>query len=232
MNTDVITLTKIEGTDSVASSRITINSNFSKLAKVVSDIQTRIDTSKNTIYINTIETESGDFVIKTTPNHTTRFRINNVGEVYIGNLSLDEYIKNVIKNTNFVELNITDADDNELEYSNISNVVTIYTNDDTFNAFLSIHKNLLELYPNAVVEIYDGTTYDSGTGLSDNCLINNNNGAHTMPAICFFDEEPDNDGIITSGWSFMSNNKQNTILIIWMPNSSLHEKYSFKVEKI
>ena len=54
MNTDIITLTEIQGTDSVSSSRITINNNFKKLAKAVGDIQTRIDTSKNTIYINVI----------------------------------------------------------------------------------------------------------------------------------------------------------------------------------
>lgn len=230
MNTDIITLTEIQGTDSVSSSRITINSNFKKLVKAVGDLQTRIDTSKNTLYINVIETESGEFAIKTTPNHTTRFKINNAGQVFIGSVSLDEYIRRVVNNTKFVELEIYDEDGDPINFQMYSgvesgndkiNYVTVYykPEDKAFKVKFKISENILKnIYPFAECYIYDGEN-------KEEIDLNSGNGHDydTLPLkdfyhIFYFDES--------------SINSQRTIMINWIPETSMQEVYSFTLQKI
>lgn len=231
MNTDIITLTEIQGTDSVSSSRITINSNFKKLVKAVGDLQTRIDTSKNTLYINIIETESGEFAIKTTPNHTTRFKINNAGQVFIGSVSLDEYIRRVVSNTKYVELEVLDENDSPMNFQMYSgvetgnektNYVTVYytENDTKFKTIFKVADAVLDLYPNAIVYVYDGNNeeevyFESGSG--------SGNDYKTYPLSEFiYDFEFDRSSL----------NIQRTVLINWMPDTAIHEMYSFTLQKI
>lgn len=235
MNTDIITLTEILGTDSVSSSRITINDNFNKLVKAVGDIQTRIDTSKNTLYVNVIETESGEFAIKTTPNRTTRFKIDNAGNIYIGSMPLDEYIRRAISNTKFVELDIYDADDNKMEFqayagienndegdkSKASYVVVYYHDGDTeFKVKLNVPENIKKTYPNAKVIVYDEG--EQGTEPEPN--VNENEQEAPL--------EPNVDDVYT--FSFDENNisAQRTIAIVWIPNTAIQETYTFTLEKI
>ena len=234
MNTDIITLKEIAGTDSVSSSRITINDNFKKLVKAVGDLQTRIDTSKNTIYINVIETESGEFAIKTTPNHTTRFKINNAGQIFIGSVSLDEYIRRVVNNTKLVELNIFDRHDDKMNYqmysgtesrNNEANYVTVYytSEDESFKVKLSASEEeltvLSNLYPNAAVYIYDGN-YTPQEGEEDYQTFTLQK---MMEDGYTFEFDP------TSSRSL---NCQKTISINWIPSTAIHEMYSFTLQKI
>jgi len=233
MNTDIITLTEIQGTDSVSSSRITINNNFKKLAKAVGDIQTRIDTSKNTIYINVIETESGEFAIKTTPNHSTRFKIDNAGNIYIGSISLDEYIRRVVNNTKFVELEIFDADGDKMNYQNYSgsegndkaNFVTIYYHeeDESFKVKFKVSSSILSLYPTAAVYIYDPDyeAPESGSGSGHSYQVK------TLQEM------------VDAGYRFSfdsssrkSLKEQRTVAINWIPDTAIQEVYSFTLEKI
>lgn len=230
MNTDIITLTEIQGTDSVSSSRITINNNFKKLAKAVGDIQTRIDTSKNTIYINIIETESGEFAIKTTPNHSTRFKIDNAGNIYIGAISLDEYIRRVVNNTKFVELEIFDTDGDKMNFQNYSgsegndkaNYVTVYYHegDDSFKVKMKIADSIISLYPTAMVYVYDPDyeAPESGSGAGHSYQIK------TLQEM------------IETGYRFHFDrntiNEQRTIAINWIPDTAIQEVYSFTLEKI
>lgn len=228
MNTDIITLTEILGTDSVASSRITINENFKKLAKAVGDIQTRIDTSKNVLYVNVIETESGEFAIKTGPNHTTRVKINNVGDIYIGSITLDEYIRKVVNNTKFVNLDIRDKDENQMLFKEFSGedgnskniVITVYyTNtDDKFKINLDVAQSIIDMYPYAMVYIYDPmyTPSDScsGTGCDYQSI--------PLQEYDKYDFE----------FSAETVNEQRTISIQWIPDTAIQETYSFTLQKI
>jgi len=228
MNTDIITLTEILGTDSVASSRITINENFKKLAKAVGDIQTRIDTSKNVLYINVIETESGEFAIKTGPNHTTRVKINNVGDIYIGSITLDEYIRKVVNNTKFVNLDIRDKDENQMLFKEFSGedgnskniVITVYyTNtDEKFKVNLDVAQSIIDMYPYAIVYVYDPmyTPSDScsGTGCDYQAI--------PLQEYNKYDFE----------FSAETVNEQRTISIQWIPDTAIQETYSFTLQKI
>ena len=232
MNTDIITLTEIQGTDSVSSSRITINNNFKKLVKAVGDLQTRIDTSKNTLYINVIETESGDFAIKTTPNHTTRFKIDNAGQIFIGSVSLDEYIRRVVSNTKYVELEVLDENDSPMNFQMYSgvetgnektNYVTVYytENDTEFKTKFKVADAILNLYPHAVVYVYDGTDegeeieFESGSGEG-----------HDYKTYSL------SEFVYTFEFDRSSLNNQRTILINWIPDTAIHEMYSFTLQKI
>lgn len=228
MNTDIITLTEILGTDSVASSRITINENFKKLAKAVGDIQTRIDTSKNVLYINVIETESGEFAIKTGPNHTTRVKINNVGDIYIGSITLDEYIRKVVNNTKFVNLDIRDKDENQMLFKEFSGedgnskniVITVYytSADDKFKVNLDVAQSIIDMYPYATVYVYDPmyTPSDScsGTGCDYQSI--------PLQEYDKYDFE----------FSAETVNEQRTISIQWIPDTAIQETYSFTLQKI
>lgn len=230
MNTDIITLTEILGTDSVSSSRITINNNFKKLAKAVGDLQTRIDTSKNTLYVNVIETESGEFAIKTGPNHNTRVKINNVGDIYIGSITLDEYIRKVVSNTKFVNLVITNQEGHNLPFKEFSGedgnskniVVTVYykSTDDKFEVNLDIAQSILDMYPNAMVYVYD----------PENVPDNNTDGQTEYQEISLWEfiEEDEHDFYFSQD----STNEQRTISIQWIPGTAIQETYCFKLEKI
>lgn len=231
MNTDIITLTEILGTDSVASSRITINENFKKLAKAVGDIQTRIDTSKNVLYINVIETESGEFAIKTGPNHTTRIKINNVGDIYIGSITLDEYIRKVINNTKFVNLAINDNTGNSMLFKEFSGedgnskniVVTVYyTNADTkFEVNLDVAQSIIDMYPYAMVYVYDPEVISEGSCSGSGCEY------QAIP----LQEYIENDDYDFE-FSPETVNKQRTISIQWIPDTAIQETYSFTLQKI
>ncbi|WP_296864322.1 hypothetical protein [uncultured Methanobrevibacter sp.] len=224
MNTDIITLEKINGTDSVSGSRITINNNFEKIVKAVGDIQTRIDTSKNTIYINCIETESGEFVIKTTPNGTPRFKIDNAGNLYVGNVLLDEYIRTIINNTKLVNLEITDAASYPMNFQNyagnasfdnsIINTNVYYTDyDDSFTVKFNVDENVLDVYKHAIVYVYD--PLDEGS----------NNGEEYQQFYL-------NEFEYTFHFNETNINMQRSISIIWIPGSSLSETYGFTLQKI
>lgn len=228
MNTDIITLTEIQGTDSVSSSRIVINNNFKKLVKAVGDLQTRIDTSKNIIYINSIETESGEFTIKTTPNHTTRFKIDNAGNIYIGAVTLDDYIRRVLNNTKLAKLKVTDILSNPINFQSFSgegkgddiiSVTIYYTNNiEIFTVNFDIPEDVKEVYKLATVCIYD--QYAEG----EDSLTGEPLYYKEVPLIDFngYDFHVDPDTI----------QGQRTITISWIPEKALHETYEFKLKKI
>ena len=228
MNTDIITLTEILGTDSVASSRITINENIKKLAKAVGDIQTRIDTSKNVLYINVIETESGEFAIKTGPNHTTRVKINNVGDIYIGSITLDEYIRKVVNNTKFVNIDIRDKDENQMMFKEFSGedgnskniVITVYyTNtDEKFKVNLDVAQSIIDMYPYAMVYVYDPMYIPSDSCSDTGCDYQ----AIPLQEYDKYDFE----------FSAETVNEQRTISIQWIPDTAIQETYSFTLQKI
>lgn len=229
MNTDIITLTEIKGTDSVSSSRITINDNFKKLVKAVGDLQTRIDTSKNTIYINVIETESGEFAIKTTPNHTTRFKINNSGEIFIGSVSLDEYIRRIVNNTKFVELKIYDDDGDPMNYqmyagvesgNDTTNFVNVYYSpvDLAFKVKMDISDSILNLYPNAAVYIYGAEDIPGAARKDYYQTISLSDFVY-----CRFSFDPTSESSLK---------EQRTISISWIPNTAINEIYGFTLQRI
>lgn len=102
MNT--IKVTEILGTDSIAGSRIIINDNFSMLQSGVNEILSLIDITNKSIRVNSIETETGDFVIFMGENDTPRFSIKNDGsiifgtdDINIGTESLKDYILRVVQ---------------------------------------------------------------------------------------------------------------------------------------
>ena len=221
MNTDIITLTEIQGTDSVASSRITINENFRKLAKGVGDLQTRIDTSKNTLYVNTIETEAGEFAIKTGYSHTTRFKISNDGVIYIGSMLLDEYIRKVINDTEFVAIDILDSNGNHVSYSKLKSCTEFSNNNiisikreyltDSFTAKIKVDKNIIDMYPLAMVYIYD-PAYSMSEYIKTSL-------AEYMEHDMYRFE---------IGYTYETN--QRSVSIQWIPATTIQETYSFVVE--
>lgn len=219
MNTNVITLTEILGTDSVAGSRITINKNFSKLVTAVSDIQTRIDTSKNTLYINAIEAESGEFVVKTTMNHTVRFRINNAGEIYIGNTLLDDYIREVVQNTNYVDISIFDEGDNAMNWKEETNIITVYYEDEeSFVVHLSIPESVIDLYKHPGIIIYKNGELVTNESLLNYVELNED-------TECY-------EGDITFTISENNEDSQKSITIVWIPETCIQETYAFELSKL
>ena len=161
----------------------------------------------------------GEFAIKTTPNHTTRFKIDNAGNIYIGSLTLEEYIRTIINNTHFVDLEIYDSEDNKMNFqifsgsetkekSKASSVTVYYTNSDySFTVKLNISEEIKKIYPSACIIIYDNEEEIIYQSLDE------------FDGYTFdFDES--------------TINQQRTFAILWIPDTAIQETYTFSLTKI